>query len=77
MTEREAPVDSQKRLDIFKAIPRMRARINALEKEVQETRMLNRRLAELVDVISELLVPLAQGDREAAQRIAEQYRKQI
>lgn len=40
----------------------MRARVEALEEEMQETRRLNRRLAELMDVVEELLVPLSQQD---------------
>jgi hypothetical protein len=35
-----------------------------LEEEMQETRRLNRRLAELMDVVEELLVPLSQQDQE-------------
>ena len=40
------------------------ARIEALEDEVQENRNLNLRIAELVDVVQELLVPVASQDRE-------------
>ena len=40
------------------------ARVAALEEEMQEARRLNRRLAELMDVVEELLVPLSQQDRE-------------
>ncbi|HYF72153.1 MAG TPA: DUF6752 domain-containing protein [Nocardioides sp.] len=40
------------------------ARVEALEEEMQETRRLNRRLAELMDVVEELLVPLSQQDHE-------------
>lgn len=46
-----------------------RARIEALElqvaelqDEVQEARQLNRRVAELLDIVEELLVPVAQQD---------------
>ncbi|KQZ67070.1 DUF6752 domain-containing protein [Nocardioides sp. Root151] len=37
-------------------------RVVALEDEVQECRMVNRRLAEVVDVVSELLVPAMDRD---------------
>ena len=37
--------------------------VRSLEDEVQETRRLNRRLAELMDVVEELLVPLQQRDQ--------------
>jgi hypothetical protein len=40
------------------------ARIEALEDEVQENRNLNLRIAELIDVVQELLVPVASQDRE-------------
>lgn len=40
------------------------ARVAALEEEMQETRRLNRRLAELMDIVEELLVPLSQRDEE-------------
>jgi hypothetical protein len=42
----------------------LKARVEALEEEMQETRRLNRRLAELMDVVEELLVPMSQGDQE-------------
>ena len=42
----------------------LKARVEALEEEMQETRRLNRRLAELMDVVEELLVPLSQQDHE-------------
>ena len=37
-------------------------RVAALEDEVQECRMVNRRLAEVVDVVAELLVPAMDRD---------------
>lgn len=37
-------------------------RIDALEAEIQEQRRLNRRLAELTDVVQELLVPATDRD---------------
>ena len=40
------------------------ARIADLEAEVQENRNLNVRVAELVDLVTELLVPVASQDRE-------------
>ncbi|MCW2760784.1 MAG: hypothetical protein JWR85_985, partial [Marmoricola sp.] len=39
-------------------------RIRDLEAEVQENRRLNRRIAELTDVVAELLVPLADRDED-------------
>ena len=43
---------------------RLRSRVAELENEVQENRRLNRRVAELLDVVEELLVPIAQRDEE-------------
>jgi hypothetical protein len=40
------------------------ARIDELEAEVQECRNLNLRVAELVDLVQELLIPVASQDRE-------------
>jgi hypothetical protein len=42
----------------------LRQRVAQLEDEVQESRRLNRRVAELLDIVEELLVPLAQRDEE-------------
>ncbi|MCB0896900.1 MAG: hypothetical protein H6529_17325 [Nocardioides sp.] len=42
----------------------LKARVEALEEEMQESRRLNRRLAELMDVVEELLVPLSQRDQD-------------
>lgn len=48
-------------------------RIAALEAEVQETRRLNRRVAEITDVIEELLVPDAERDDEQLRRTVQKY----
>ncbi|MFT4009789.1 MAG: hypothetical protein QM655_07065 [Nocardioidaceae bacterium] len=40
----------------------LRNRVAELEAEVQESRRLNRRVAELLDVVEELLVPLSERD---------------
>ena len=39
-------------------------RVVALEKEVQESRRLNQRLSDVLDVITEILVPAADRDDE-------------
>lgn len=49
----------------------LRKRVATLEDEMQETRRLNRRLAELMDVVEELLVPLSQQDRERVETYLE------
>ncbi|MGH3510495.1 MAG: DUF6752 domain-containing protein [Nocardioidaceae bacterium] len=40
------------------------ARLDALEREVQELRQLSRRLADVLDVVGELLVPALDRDDE-------------
>ena len=49
----------------------MSRRITALEAEVQECRRVNRRLSDVVDVVSELLVPaLDRDDARVAEALA-------
>ena len=48
--------------------PSLKERVEELEAEMQETRRLNRRLAELMDAVEELLVPLSQRDEEKVQQ---------
>ena len=55
----------------------MLARIRALEAEVQECRQLNVRLAELCDVVTELLVPLADRDEAAVREVLDRYRADV
>lgn len=50
-------------------------RIRDLEAEVQENRRLNRRIAELTDVVAELLVPLADRDEAKVRELLESYRR--
>jgi len=53
----------------------LRARVALLEEEVQECRQLNLRVAELVDVVQELLLPVAQRDEERSAEVMEKYSK--
>jgi hypothetical protein len=50
-------------------------RIRDLEAEVQENRRLNRRIAELTDVVAELLVPIADRDEAKVRELLESYRR--
>ena len=50
-------------------------RITALEHEVQEQRRLNRRFAELADLVEELLVPAVDRDEEKLRSLLELDRK--
>ena len=52
-------------------------RIAALEAEVQENRQLNRRIAELTDVVTELLVPVDQREPSPSAETLAHYRAAI
>ena len=51
----------------------LRERVAVLEDEVQECRQLNLRLAELTDVVEELLLPVAQRDEQRVSAVLEKY----
>jgi hypothetical protein len=55
----------------------LRARVRALEVEVQECRALNVRLAELTDIVTELLLPVAARDEEKLAALLERYRASV
>ena len=59
------------RVDMVK----LAARVKELEVEVQECRQLNLRLAELTDVVQELLLPVAQRDEARVAEVMERYSK--
>jgi SAM-dependent methyltransferase len=52
-------------------------RLAHLEAEVQENRQLNRRIAELTDVVAELLVPLQDRDEEQVKAALATYRQAL
>lgn len=52
-------------------------RVAELEVEVQECRQLNLRLAEICDVVMELLLPAAERDEAAVAEILERYRSSV
>jgi chromosome segregation ATPase len=51
----------------------LRGRVERLEREVQEARRLHQRLAELTDVVSEVLVPAADRDDGRIRTILAKY----
>lgn len=51
----------------------LRRRMAEVEREIQESRRLNRRLAELTDVVQELLVPVAQRDEAKVREYLDRY----
>lgn len=56
-------------------VEELQARVAVLEEEVQECRQLNLRLAELTDVVGELLLPVAQRDEQRIAEVMERYSK--
>lgn len=52
---------------------KLRDRVAELEGEVQETRRLTMRVAELLDLVEELLVPIAQRDEEKVRRFLDSH----
>lgn len=52
-------------------------RVRALEEEVQEGRQLQRRVAELTDVVTELLIPIHLRDEERVEAVLERYRSRL
>jgi hypothetical protein len=52
-------------------------RIEVLEAEVQENRNLNLRVAELVDLVQELLIPVASQDRERIEAALEKFQRSL
>ncbi len=65
------PVGGRRRAD--GALDDLLRRVAELEEEVQESRRLNRRVAELTDIVQELLVPLAQRDEEKLREYLDRY----
>ena len=55
----------------------LRERVAVLEDEVQECRQLNLRLAELTDVVQELLLPVAARDEDRIGAVLEKYSQGI
>ena len=56
---------------------RLAARVSELEDEVQECRQLNLRLAELTDIMQELLLPVSQRDEERIAELMVRYQKSL
>jgi hypothetical protein len=55
----------------------LRGRVAALEKELEADRQLHRKVAELSDVVAELLIPMQDRDEARVNELLSQYRKTI
>ena len=68
-------------LDRYRRVRRhqlgVRGRLAALEAEVQENRQLHRRVAELTDVVAELLLPVVDRDEERMTELLAAYRARL
>jgi DNA repair exonuclease SbcCD ATPase subunit len=51
----------------------LKERVAVLEQEVQQCRQLNKRLAEITDVVAEVLLPAEQRDETRLRRILAKY----
>jgi small-conductance mechanosensitive channel len=58
-------------------LDRLQQRLDELEAEVQECRQLNIRLAELTDLVEQLLLPMAARDEERISAAVEKYSRTI
>ncbi|MGH3414754.1 MAG: DUF6752 domain-containing protein [Marmoricola sp.] len=72
-----APQNLRRLMRPYQSLVEVRQRIQDLEAEVQENRQLNLRLAELCDVMMELLLPVADRDEKEVAAILERYRKDV
>jgi hypothetical protein len=61
----------------YQSMAEVRDRIKNLEDEIQECRKLNLRLAELCDVMMEMLLPAAERDEKEIGAILERYRSGV
>ena len=55
----------------------MQRRIEALESEIEELRQQNLRLAEIADVVQELLVPLSSRDQARVDEAIEKFSQSL
>lgn len=58
-------------------IDELKKRIAVLEAEVQENRQLNVRIAELVDLVAELLLPVASQDPEKIKAATDKFARSL
>lgn len=59
--------------DALAKLRRFPARFQELEQEVQETQRLHQRVAELTDIVAEILVPAADRDDERIRAVLAKY----
>jgi SAM-dependent methyltransferase len=72
---KERTMTVKNRKDFLRKLAAVPAWVRDLGSAVQENRRLNRRVAELTDVVAELLVPLADRDEAKARELLASYRE--
>ena len=61
----------------YRSVVGLGDRLNELEAEIQECRQVNLRLAELCDVMMELLLPVADRDQAGVEAVLARYRADV
>ena len=64
-------------VDRVRRLAELEERVAELEAEVQECRQVNLRLAELTDVVAELLLPVAQRDEGRIDEVLRRYHDSV
>jgi hypothetical protein len=77
MTEQVKPLGRARRTARRVLLGDLAERLDRLEAEVDECRRLHIRLAELTDVVQELLVPLSQQDPERVNAVLDRYADEL
>jgi hypothetical protein len=70
-------VDRMARMVVGDRLEKLQQRLIEIEAEVQECRQLNLRLAEVTDVVEQLLLPVAQQDRERIDEVLAKYSRSL
>jgi predicted nucleic acid-binding Zn-ribbon protein len=55
----------------------LRNRVDQLEQDIQEARQMNKRLAEITDVVAEVLLPAEQRDEERMRELLARYEQSL
>lgn len=69
----EVPALRQQVRELRNEVDKAKRHVLSLEEELQEARRLNRRVAEVTDVVEELLLPAANRDDERLRRLVDKY----
>lgn len=80
LVDRMAPSVSRSVLGVptlRQQVRELRGEVERLDEELQEARRLNRRVAELTDVVEEVLLPAADRDDDRLRRALDGYAKTL